>query len=110
LSAGYAPPRAPLGDARPPAHHEHLALIEGHCAVPQLDVERACESKEEIVGVVVLVPMERPLKLGDHNVVTVVGRNGTWGEPVGKSRELLGEISGHAYHGFLSRQPRLVEP
>ena len=35
----------------PLGHHENLALIEGHRAVPQLDLERACEHKEEIVGV-----------------------------------------------------------
>jgi hypothetical protein len=46
-----------------PGHNEHIALIEGDRAVPKFDVERACKHEEEIVGVVVLVPVERPSSL-----------------------------------------------
>jgi hypothetical protein len=41
-------------------HDEHLAGIERHRAIPQFDVERPLEDQEEVVGVFMLVPVERP--------------------------------------------------
>ena len=44
-------------------HHKHLGLVRCDGGVPKFDVERACKHEEEIVGVVVLVPVERPSSL-----------------------------------------------
>ncbi len=73
-------------------HDEHLAGPERHGAVAQLDVERALQHEEEIVGVVVLVPDELALHLHDHHVVAVVGRHGARRPVFGEAAELLGEI------------------
>jgi len=81
-------------------YNEYLALIEDDRAIPKLDVERTCEHKEEIVGVVVFVPVERPFELGDHYVVAVVDRNHPRGEAISEGREPLGKMSGHSHHGF----------
>src|SRR5262249_52468106 len=97
LSARHRAMLNPLG------HHEYLTLIEGDRAVPKLDVERSSEHKEEIVSVVVLVPVKWPLKLGDHDVVAVVGCNRTRGKAVSESRELLGKVGGDPHHGFSLR-------
>src|SRR5262249_39914341 len=97
LSARHRAMLNPLG------HHEYLTLIEGDRAVPKLDVERSSEHKEEIVSVVVLVPVKWPLKLGDHDVVAVVGCNRTRGKAVSESRELLGKVGGGPHHGFSLR-------
>jgi hypothetical protein len=72
--ARYGPMLNALG------YDEHLAGIEGDRAVPELDVERTLEHKEEIVCLVMLVPVERSFELGHHDVVVVVGRNRTRGE------------------------------
>jgi hypothetical protein len=73
-------------------HDKHLAGIKGDRAIPELDVERTLEHKEEIVCLVMLVPVERPFELGRHDVVVVVGRNNrTRGETVSERRELFGK-------------------
>ena len=43
-------------------NNKDLAGIEDDRAIPQLDVERTLQHKKKIVGVVMLMPMERPLR------------------------------------------------
>jgi hypothetical protein len=67
--------------------------LEGDGAIPRLDAERSLEHKKEIVRVVMPMPVEWPIKLGHHNVVAVVSRNGagrkTLGERVAQSRLMV---------------------
>src|SRR5579872_1124744 len=89
----HFPPRhGPVLDAF--GYNKNFARVEGDCAIPQLDVEGTLEHKKKIVRVVMLMPMERPLKLGDHNVVVVVSRNCARGKAVCERRELFSEICG----------------
>ena len=62
-------------------HNKNVAKVEG--AIPQLDVERSLEHNKEIVCVVMLMPVELPVKLGHHNVVAVVSRNGAGRKTLG---------------------------
>src|ERR1700760_110888 len=72
-------------------YDEHLAGVEGNRAIPQLDVERALEHQEKIVGVVVLVPVVWPDELGDHDVVVIVNRNCPRRERLRERGKLLGQ-------------------
>ena len=57
-------------------NNEYFAGAEGNLAIPQLDVERSFEDEKKIVCLVMFVPMERPFKLGHHDVVVIVSGNG----------------------------------
>src|SRR5262245_14062324 len=80
-------------------HDKCFADVKGDCPIPQLDVEGTLEHEEKIVGLVMLVPVKRPLELGHHDVVVVVSGDRARGETIGERCELIGEIGG-CFHCF----------
>ena len=75
-------------------HHEHLARAKRDVAVVHADRELAAQDEEEVVRVVVLVPVELTLDLDDHQIVPVELADDS-GLPMLRERgELLGEVGG----------------
>jgi hypothetical protein len=81
--------RAVLDAAR---DNEHFAGAEGDDAVGELNVQRALEDEEEVVGVVMLVPDELALNFHDHDVEVIQLRDRARRPVVGECRQLGGEI------------------
>ena len=55
----------------PARHDEDLACLELDVAVPQMDRQPAAEHQKEIIGLVVLVPHERPHDLDYLELVVI---------------------------------------
>ena len=55
--------------------------------IPELNGQTAFEDEEEIVGIVMLVPHELPLRFHDHNIWVI--NPGARGEEVGNGSELF---------------------
>jgi hypothetical protein len=83
----------------PLGHDKHLRGAQRNRAIPQLDFERSFEDKKEILCLVMFVSVERPFKLGHHDVVIVVSGNSAGREAIGERSELFGEI-GWCFHHF----------
>src|SRR5262245_4539869 len=75
-------------------YDEDFTRIESHRAISQLDVERTLEYEEEIVRVIVLVPVKRAFQLGNHDVVVIVGRDRARRKSIRERRELFDQIGG----------------
>jgi hypothetical protein len=75
-----------------PRHDEQLALPQLDVAVSKVDGQAPAHDEEEVVGLVVLVPDERPLHLDDLQleVVQVADDPGLVG--LAQELELLGEV------------------
>jgi hypothetical protein len=56
-------------------HNKNLAGVNGDGAISQFDVERTLEHQKKIIRVIMLMPVEWALELGNHNVVAVVCGN-----------------------------------
>ena len=59
----------------PLRHHKHFAGLQGHCSIPELDVDFTRENKEKIICVLMRVPPEFPLDFNHHNVMAVERRD-----------------------------------
>jgi len=73
-------------------HDEHLAFAQFDVPIPQLDRQAALQHQEEVVGVVVLVPVEWALHLHDHQVVAVELAYGAGAVVLGEAGQLLGQV------------------
>src|SRR5215204_2609622 len=73
-------------------YHEQLTLLQLDVTVAQVDRQSPAEDKEEVVGVVVLVPDERPLDFHDLQLVVVEVANDSGFIRAREQRKLLGEI------------------
>src|SRR5829696_3819768 len=73
-------------------YHEQLTLLQLDVTVAQVDRQSPAEDKEEVVGVVVLVPDERPLDFHDLQLVVFEVANDSGFIRAREQRKLLGEI------------------
>ncbi len=67
----------------------HFPWSEGHCAIPQLDVQRALKNEEKVIRLVVLVPNEIASDLHNHNIGSVEPRDCAWRPILRKCRKLF---------------------
>src|SRR5690242_13634887 len=56
-------------------HDKQFARPERDRSIPQFDIKLAVNDQKKIVRIVVLVPDKLAVELGDHYVVTVIGRD-----------------------------------
>jgi len=75
-----------------PGYDEQFARPEPDTAITHLNGQIAFEHKEEIVGVIVLVPNELTLRFDDHDVVSIELGDGSRLPVLGERRQLGFEI------------------
>lgn len=68
---------------------EHLAWVQLDTAVPELNGQLALQNQEEVVRLIVLVPVERPFDLHNHEIVSVELAHCTWLVVLTEQKKLL---------------------